>query len=88
MKLPVLTQLVIEFSCWTAMYWYLIVPAGIIDAGVLFGLRCLPSGARWLSTAWAALVLLAVILMLGAAFLAVGLPFSQLPRSLTEPPAP
>ena len=39
MKLPVITQLVIEFSYWTAMYWYLIVPAGIIDAGVLFGLR-------------------------------------------------
>jgi type II secretory pathway component PulF len=85
-KLPAFTQLVVGFSNWTCRYWWLIVPVGVIDAGVLFGLRCLPSGARWLSTVWGALVLLGVILLLGAVLLAVGVPFSEFQGQLTQPP--
>ena len=64
-QLPGITQLVIGCSQWTCAYWWLLVPLGFADAGVLVGLRCLPSGARWLSTLWAVLVLLAAILLIG-----------------------
>jgi type II secretory pathway component PulF len=88
LQLPVITQVLIVLSRWTCAFWWLIAPAGLIDAGVLFGLRSLPRGARWLSTLWAAVVLLGVILVLGAAIVAVGLPLAGLTHALASSSAP
>lgn len=83
-QLPVMTQVAIVFSRLACAYWWLIVPLGCVDAVVLFGLRSLPASARWLSTVWAVLVLLTVLLLAGMAVLAVSGPFSDVQRSLGE----
>jgi hypothetical protein len=81
-KLPVMTQVTITFSRLACAYWWLVVPVGCFDAGILFGLCSLPSCARWLSRVWAVLVLLTVLLLAGAAFAAVAVPYADVVRSL------
>jgi hypothetical protein len=88
LELPVFTEVLIGLSRFTCAFWWLIVPAGLLDAGVLLGLRSLPRGARRLSTMWATVVLLGVILLLGAAILAVGLPLAGLTHALASSSAP
>ena len=82
-KLPVMTQLTITFSRWACAYWWLVVPLGCVDAAILFGLCRLPASARWLSTVWAVLVLLTVLLLAGVAFLAVSGPLADVQRALS-----
>ena len=81
-ELPVMTQLTITLSRWACAYWWLVVPLGCVDAAILFGLCRLPASARWLSTVWAVLVLLTVLLLAGVAFLAVSGPLADVQRSL------
>ena len=83
-ELPVMTQVAIMFSRLACAYWWLIVPLGCVDAAILFGLCRLPASARWLSTVWAVLVLLTVLLLAGVAFLAVSGPLADVQRSLGE----
>jgi type IV pilus assembly protein PilC len=82
-KLPVMTQVTITFSRLACQYWWLIVPLGCVDAAILFGLGCLPAGARWLSHVRAVLVLLTVLLLAGVAFVAVSGPFADVQRALS-----
>jgi hypothetical protein len=68
-------------------YWWLAFAVGfVVDAGLLFGLRCLPPFGRWLSTLWAACVLLAAVLLLGAILAAVAMPLLTLFQSLEPGP--
>jgi type II secretory pathway component PulF len=83
--LPEVTKVLISLSRWMSSYWWLVLVVGfVVDAGMLFGLRCLPPGGRWLSTLWAACVLVAAVCLLGTILLAVGLPLTSLQRSLTQ----
>lgn len=81
-NLPVAAQVAIGVSRWVCTYWWLIIPVGCADAGILFGLRSLPAGARWLSTAWSVLVLVTAILLASLTLLAVAVPCSNLVQSL------
>jgi type II secretory pathway component PulF len=85
MSLPQITLMLIMLSRWMSAYWWLAFAAAfVVDAGVLFGLRCLPPGGRWLSTLWAAFVLVAAVLLLGTILVAVGVPLAALQESLTR----
>ena len=76
---PTITQLAIGLSHVVVQYWYLLVPLVlVVDAAILFGLRLLPGKAKGLSTVWAVLVLVAVILLLGFIILSVVLPLQAL----------
>jgi hypothetical protein len=76
---PAMTRWVVLLSHVVVQYWYLLVPLVlVIDAAILFGLRLLPGKARGLSTAWAVLVLVAAILLLGFIILALALPLQAL----------
>jgi hypothetical protein len=82
--LPTMTQLAIGLSHVVVQYWYLLVPLVlVVDAAVLFGLRLLPGKAKGLSTAWAVLVLVAAVLLLGFIILALALPLQAMTVELS-----
>jgi type II secretory pathway component PulF len=82
--MPTMTQLVIRLSGIVVQYWYLLVPLVlVVDAAVLFGLRLLPGKAKGLSTAWAVLVLVTAILLLGFIILSLVLPLQALIADLS-----
>jgi len=85
MALPSLTQKVILLSRQMTFYGRLALAVGVVlDTAMLFGLRCLPPGGRWLSRLWAACFLVAAVCSLGAILLAIGLPMISLQHVLSR----
>ena len=84
MELPAPALGVIKVSMLMAHYWYLpLVGFGVLDAAILLALDLFRPRARWLKSCWhTAVLLLAVILFLGFAAFALGMPFFRGPLKL------
>jgi type II secretory pathway component PulF len=83
-EVPPVSILVIDLSHIVTAYWYLVLPlALVIDAALLFGLRCLPAAANWLATVWATLVWLGMLLLLAMVVVGLYVPLDQLLTDLS-----
>ncbi|HUT95348.1 MAG TPA: hypothetical protein VMY37_38190 [Thermoguttaceae bacterium] len=83
-EVPPTAERLIAVSNVVAHTWYLLLPIGLaVDAAVLFGLGRLPRPARWLATAWATVVLLAALLLVGLTVAAVIVPLQDLITQLS-----
>ena len=83
MELPTPALGVIKVSMLMAHYWYLpLVVFVVVDGAILLGCDLLLPRHRWLKTCWHTAVLLAVILFLGFAALALGMPLYRGPKKL------
>ena len=82
-ELPQMTQWLLGISHFMVQYWLcLFLGFLILDGAILLGCDLLLPRHRWLKTCWHTAVLLAVILFLGFAALALGMPLYRGPKKL------
>jgi len=81
--LPAVTQGLIHASMLMVNYWFLLLVVFLVlDGAILLGCDLLLPRQRWTKACWHTAVLLAVILFLGFAALALGLPLYSGPKKL------
>lgn len=78
-QLPAATQLVIRTSWTVVMYWYLIIPLGmVVDGAIVLLLSRFSSKGSWLLSLYSHMWLLAVIVLLFAASVTLVMPLVSL----------
>jgi hypothetical protein len=91
LKIPPGTVAAWNWAHWVSSFGLVVFPVLLLlDVGILAGLECLPSAARWLVRVWFSFVLVSIMIIMTFSTFATVFPLKMLTESTApkeEPPA-